>query len=92
MTVDKMIAGLAERLSPAGPPPVISSKKLFLYQSLNPQHFRCSTPFLPVSFRAGVPNRAILRHAYKYRNYMNSHAVGDTSSDLVGSARVQRPS
>jgi hypothetical protein len=59
---------------------MLYSVKLAMFDSL----------FLSVSFRAGVPNRAIHRHACRYCNYMSSHAVGETSSDLVGSARVRR--
>lgn len=41
-------------------------------------------------FEAGVPSRTIPRHACKIRNHMRGHAVGETSADLVGSARVRR--
>ncbi len=41
-------------------------------------------------FEAGVPIRAIHRHACKYRNHMRGHGVGEISSDLVGSERVRR--
>ena len=41
-------------------------------------------------FRAGVPMSGSSRHACDLRNHIYGHAVGETSSDLVGSARVRR--
>jgi len=45
---------------------------------------------LPPNSRAGVPSPAISRHACKCSNHMIGCAVGENSTDLVGSVRVRR--